>query len=89
MANITASEFEQMKRAPRSKWADCMQKLLRAKDGEIIEQPIAPDDDTSYARQMARRAIYSLARHHGLRVSCLRIDKKFHIKRLGKIEVMQ
>jgi hypothetical protein len=86
---ITANEFERMKSAPRSKWSGCIQKLLRAKDGDVVEEPIAAEDDNSYSRQMARKAIYALARHHGIKVSCLRVDKKFLIKRLGKLEVMQ
>jgi hypothetical protein len=84
-----AQEFEQLKQRPRSRWSGCIQKLLRSKDGAVETEIIPSEIDTSYEREKARKAIVSLARHYGLRVSITRNEKQFYIKRLCKVEAMQ
>jgi hypothetical protein len=42
---ITSEEFERIKQAPRSKWSECIQHLLRAKDGEVYSQKLSAEDN--------------------------------------------
>jgi hypothetical protein len=83
-----AQEFEQLKQRPRSRWAGCIQKLLRSNDGAVETETI-PEDFTPYQQLNARKAITSLARYWGIQVSITRKDNQFYIKRVAKIEATQ
>jgi hypothetical protein len=86
---ITSEEFERIKQAPRSKWSECIQHLLRAKDGEVYSQKLSAEDNNPHGRQSARKAIAALAHHYGLKVSCVWDGRVFHVQRLEKTEQMQ
>jgi hypothetical protein len=86
---ITSEEFERIKQAPRSKWSECIQHLLRAKDGDVYSQTVPAVDNNTHGRQSARKAITALAHHYGLKVSCVWDGRVFHVQRMGKTESTQ
>jgi hypothetical protein len=80
-ARITSEEFDQIKQMPRSRWAKCIQKLLRSKDGAVETEHITEEEDTPYQRRKMQQAIYSLARHNNLSVSVIQRGRSFLIQR--------